>query len=108
MPTPETPPRFGARLLLAGVLTLWAGLHATTMLVAALRGGEPLDAMRWWSTGLVTAGLAAAAVWAWRRVATARGSGGPRPGTSDASGPTDAGRPRHRGFSGEIEPPRRW
>lgn len=99
------PPRSGRRLVVAVVLTLWTLLQVATMVKAAVVGGPPSDAFRFWATGLLVLLLAAAGVWAWRWAAEPTGPR-PRSGAPDDVPPLP---PRaHQGLSGEVEPPTRW
>ena len=66
------------RLVVAVAMTMWAVLQAATLVVAAVRGGEPSDAFRYVYTGMLTMVLVALTVVAWRWVA------GGRPGPSPA------------------------
>lgn len=105
-----------ARVLVAVVMTLWTTLQGATLVVAAVRGGGPVDAFRFTYTGMVEMALVVLTVVAWRWVARA---GSWRPGPpSDAftsrvvQDPPDSEEvppgPRHSGLGGHEPPPSRW
>ncbi len=102
------------RLVVAVAMTMWAVLQAATLVVAAVRGGEPSDAFRYVYTGMLTMVLVALTVVAWRWVAGGRpgpspvASGMPTGRTpSEATEEPPTARP-HRGLAGHEQPPARW
>lgn len=111
-----TSPSRRARTVVALVMTLWTVLQGTTLVVAAIRGGEPADAFRYVYTGMLTMALVALCVVAWRWVARATPYVlPPRAGEPTARTPTepepDAPAPEppsHHGLTGRVPPPQRW
>jgi hypothetical protein len=113
-PAHRTPGR-GARLAVACGMAAWTLLQTATLVVAAARGGQPSDAMRFAVTGVVCVGLAALTTVAWRwagRRAVAVPDGPATyqegPALGPGSAPDDVPPARHAALSGEAPPPRRW
>lgn len=98
--------RYALRLVVAVLLTCWTVVQGLTLPVMAVRGGDVTDGMGFFVTGVVTIvlGLATWRVWLWTLVARPR-----EESPHDVADlPDGAPRQRHRSFSGEDEPPRRW
>ena len=74
------------------------------MVRAAVLGGSPEDAFRFFATGVFTIllGLAAWRTWLWTSATTTRRA------PTDAPVPEGPEQRRHRGFSGEDHAPTRW
>ena len=117
-----TGPRRRTRVLVAACMTVWTVLQATTLVVAATRGGSAADAFRFAYTGMLCMVLVALTVVAWRWVArakhwvpavpesppTVRGPApdGAAPGEAPGGGPRPS--PPPQGLSRAATPPRRW